>query len=458
MIDFLFTKGRVSTVILSSTFSSLITYYKLVIRVTSLLYQSLIVLQFFEYLGLNRPKMRSTLSIVLLVCLLSAMYMEQADGHLAPLLKGKGLGKGVTGKDAGGTALAAVISSRKLGLGLKAILFKPLLLVALAKIKLALLLGKPLALLAIKKLLLKAVLGKLLLKIPLILLKGKALLVKMLALKFALVTKGLLGLKAPLAMLFLGACALGSGLGLAVALGATLHKLKEHETHEEEYSSYEDQGYALPPPRPVYGPPAYSAPVSYPAAPSYSAAPAYSPAPAYSSPVATYAQASGASQGVYGLDTISQSAGLGGSNFGTSGFSNFGSSGAGLGGGYAGGRRKRDTQSSINSEDDNGDDSEEESEGSEEETIDESPEDIQIEFEAARTNGNAYLYMAAQFDEQSCGRRLMCEVYQKPHDSLSEDEILLQEIFGLAFLSFRQIFEAIHFINLMYFTAIHCLS
>ena len=57
-------------------------------------------------------------------------------------------------------------------------------------------------------------------------------------------------------------------------------------------------------------------------------------------------------------------------------------------------------------------------------------DDIQLEFEAARTNGNAYLYMAAQFDEQSCGRRLMCEIYQKPHESLTEDEVLLQDIFG----------------------------
>ncbi|KZR97518.1 putative Proteasome assembly chaperone 2, partial [Daphnia magna] len=65
--------------------------------------------------------------------------------------------------------------------------------------------GKPFALLALKKLLLKAALGKLLLKIPLILLGGKAvILAKVLALKFALVTKGLIGLKAPLALLFLG--------------------------------------------------------------------------------------------------------------------------------------------------------------------------------------------------------------------------------------------------------------
>ena len=151
--------------------------------------------------------MHSYVSILTLVCLLAAVQFQPVDSHLPEILKSKALGKGSSGKDASGTALAAVMSSRKLGLGLglKAILLKPLLLVALAKIKLALLLGKPLALLALKKLLLKKLLGKLLLKIPLILLKGKGLLVKMLALKFALVTKGLIGLKAPLAMLFLGA-------------------------------------------------------------------------------------------------------------------------------------------------------------------------------------------------------------------------------------------------------------
>ena len=372
--------------------------------------------------------MRSILSILMLVCLLSAIHFQPSHSHLSPLLKGKGLGKGVYGKDAGGTALAAVISSRKLGLGLKAILFKPLLLVALAKIKLALLLGKPLALLAIKKLLLKAVLGKLLLKIPLILLKGKALLVKMLALKFALITKGLLGLKAPLAMLFLGACALGSGLGLALALGATLHKLKE-DSYEEDYS-YEEQGYALPPPRPIYGPPAYSAPAPpappYSPAPSYSSGPAppsYSAAPAYSAPVPVYVQSV---DNGYGNDLSSQTVGFGANNLGSSIGANGYSGGGGGGGGY---RRKRDSLS-VGTADDEGNESEE-GEESEEESIDESPEDLQIEFEAARTNGNAYLYMAAQFDEQSCGRRLMCEVYQKPHESLSEDEILLQDIFGL---------------------------
>lgn len=347
--------------------------------------------------------MRPTLSIITLACLIAAIHFQPSQSHLPPFLKGRSLGKSSYGRDAGGTALAAVISSRKLGLGLKAILFKPLLLVALAKIKLALLLGKPLALLAIKKLLLKAVLGKLLLKIPLILLKGKALLVKMLALKFALVTKGLLGLKAPLAMLFLGACALGSGLGLALALGATLHKLKENESFEEEY---EEHSYALPPPRPAYGAPAYSAPSGSAYAPAYaSAAPAY-PAPPAPAP---YAQptAAGASYGGDYAATSQQGAAA------------------------YGRRRRRDADDSA-ADDDDEDASAEESDDSEEDEIDESPENIQLEFEAARTNGNAYIYMAAQFDEQSCGRRLLCEVYQKPHESLTEDEILLQDIFGYA--------------------------
>ncbi len=355
--------------------------------------------------------MRSSLSILTLVCLIAAIHFQPSQSHLPPILRGRGLGKAATGRDAGGTALAAVISSRKIGLklGLKAILFKPLLLVALAKIKLALLLGKPLALLAIKKLLLKAVLGKLLLKIPLILLKGKALLVKMLALKFALVTKGLLGLKAPLAMLFLGACALGSGLGLALALGATLHKLKEHDSFEEDY---DEPSYALPPPRPVYGAPIYSAP----AAPSYAPpAPSYAPAPTQHP--APYAQASGGGGGYGGEYAASQQGG----------------GGYGVGGGGYGGRRKRDADSSAETggeEDENDDSAEETEENSAEEEIDENPEDIQLEFEAARTNGDAYIYMAAQFDEQSCGRRLLCEVYQKPHETLTEDEILLQDIFG----------------------------
>jgi hypothetical protein len=69
-------------------------------------------------------------------------------------------------------------------------------------------------------------------------------------------------------------------------------------------------------------------------------------------------------------------------------------------------------------------------EDSEEDLTDESPEDLKLEFEAARTNANAYLYMAAQFDEQSCGRRLMCEVYQKPQGSRTDDELILQDIFG----------------------------
>lgn len=357
--------------------------------------------------------MRPTTCVFVLVCLIAATHFLPAQAHLPQIFKGKGLGKTTSERDAGGTALAAVISSRKLGLGLglKAILFKPLLLVALAKIKLALLLGKPLALLAIKKLLFKAVLGKLLLKIPLILFKGKALLVKMLALKFALITKGLLGLKAPLAMLFLGACALGSGVGLALALGATLHKLKENESFEDDY----EEPYALPPPRPIYGAPVYSAPAapsytpSYaPPPPPYSSAPAYAPAPAPTS----YAQPTVPGAGGYGGDQSASNS---------------------VGGGY-GGRRKRDTEDfedgSDGGEEDDDQSNESEHDDSIEETIDESPEELQLEFEAARTNGNAYIYMAAQFDEQSCGRRLLCEVYQKPHDTLTEDEILLQDIFG----------------------------
>lgn len=332
------------------------------------------------YPGQLAAKMRSVMSMMMLAAaVIVAVVLQPSDGHLQ-LWKERGLGGRHHGyeKEPGGTALAAVISNRKFGLGLKALLLKPLLLVALAKIKLALLLGKPLVLLALKKLLLKAVLGKLLLKIPLILIKGKALLAKMLALKFALIAKGLIGLKAPLAMLFLGACALGSGVGLALALGATLGKLKE-DYYEEDYYGYDDS-YALPPPPQAYGPPAYSAPAVY-SAPAYPAPAAPVAAPAYP-PSSDYA----ASGNTYG-------------------------------------RKKRDVYE---------DDDSEESEDSDEE-IDESPEELRLQFEAARNNGNAYIYMAAQFDEQSCGRRLMCEVYQKQKESLSADEIILQEVFGYCF-------------------------
>lgn len=332
--------------------------------------------------------------MILATLVVVAMMFQPSESHLQ-LWKERGLGGkhyGSNGyeKEPGGTALAAVISNRKFGLGLKALLLKPLLLVALAKIKLALLLGKPLVLLAIKKLLLKAVLGKLLLKIPLILIKGKALLAKALALKFALIAKGLIGLKAPLAMLFLGACALGSGVGLALALGATLGKLKEDSYEEDDYYGYDDS-YALPPPPQAYGPPSYTAP-SY-SAPSYSA-PAYN-APSYSAPA--YAQAPPAAPAAQAYGSSSDYAASANTY----------------------GRKKRDVYE---------DDSEESEESDEE--INESPEELRLQFEAARTNGNAYIFMAAQFDEQSCGRRLMCEVYQKQKESLTEDEILLQEIFG----------------------------
>lgn len=361
--------------------------------------------------------MRLSLFCLLLVSFLAIIHFQQIDGHLPPIFKGKGLGKGGHGKEAGGTALAAVISSRKLGLGLKAILLKPLLLVALAKIKLALLVGKPLALLALKKLLLKAVLGKLLLKIPLILFKGKALLVKMLALKFALITKGLVGLKAPLALLFLGACSLGSGLSLALSLGS---KLKEHFGSEEDYS-YEEEGYALPQPIYQYRPPpisSYRGSLSH--SPSYGAPSDYSPAPAYSVPNPSY-----------GKYFTSQTSGYGAKSYGGAGYPSVNSAVEQIVGFHGEGRRKRNTRSTIDGvEEDNEDVGDEEVEESEEDAIDETPENLRLEFEAARTNGNAYLYMASQFDEQSCGRRLICEVYQKPHESLSEDEILLQEIFG----------------------------
>ena len=65
-----------------------------------------------------------------------------------------------------------------------------------------------------------------------------------------------------------------------------------------------------------------------------------------------------------------------------------------------------------------------------EDSNEESDDEIRTEFEAARENGDVYLHLAAQLDDKACGRRLMCEVYQKPKQTLTPDEILLQDIFG----------------------------
>ena len=218
--------------------------------------------------------MRLRLPLLTLLCLMAALHTLRADTlqqHAA------NFGKAVKAKINGrGAALAAVLAPQMEPRIFKALLFKPLALVARVKIKLALLLGKPLLLLALKKLLLKPVIGALLLKIPLILHPGGALLLKLAALKLALLTKGLIGIKAPLALLVLGASALGSGIGLAIALG----KLKDED--EDDY----DTGYALPaysPPRPVYTPPpaaSYSSGGSYGAASSggsYGAASSFNP-------------------------------------------------------------------------------------------------------------------------------------------------------------------------------------
>jgi hypothetical protein len=221
-----------------------------------------------------------------------------------------------------------------------------------------------------------------------------------LALKFALITKGLIGLKAPLALLFLGGflkgALKGSGLGLALGLAGSLLKQTGHGSSGEEYDepayyAPPAYGHILPPPPP----PSYGAAVPYSEPLLLHAQPAYSSAPVYSAP---------ASQSQYTQESSAY----------------YGSEHSGYGR-YDGGRKKR-----------NADDSEEEEEveDSEEEFSEESPEELRLEIEAARTNVHAYLYMAAQFDEQSCGRRLMCEVYQKPQGSHTEDELILQDIFG----------------------------
>jgi hypothetical protein len=342
--------------------------------------------------------MRSMMSFLMLICLVSAINFQpsyssqqQPGLNLRTIIQ-----KGLDGPDEpyGQQAVGTDVASSRLGLGLKfkAILLKPLLLVVLAKIKLALLLGKPFALLALKKLLLKAVLGKLLLKIPLILLGGKAvILAKVLALKFALITKGLIGLKAPLALLFLGGllkgALKGTGLGLALGLAGSLLK-PGHSSSGEEYDApayYAPPAYGhiQPPPPPSYGAPApYSEPIYLRAPPAIQ-----SYAPVHSAPA-------------------QQSYPQGGSHNGYGGYD---------------GRKKRNVEERNDSE---------EVEDSEEDFSDESPEELRREIEAARTNGHAYLYMAAQFDEQSCGRRLMCEVYQKPQGSRTDDELILQDIFG----------------------------
>lgn len=338
--------------------------------------------------------MRSALSFVMLVCLMAAIHFQPSHStrqtstnfNLQQIIQ-QGLGGLKEMHDQNMAAGKALISSRKFGLGLKAGLFKPLLLVALAKIKFALLFGKPLVLLALKKLLLNAVLGKLLLKIPLILLGGKALLItKILAIKFALITKGLVGLKASLALLFLGGFLKGSlggsGLTFILGLAGSLLKLTGHSANEEEndeptFSSL-IQNY-VPSRVPVYGAPPPSSPGT-------------------SMPVTSALPITSSNFGV--------------KDFGT-GLSGFGSGANGSGVGYLGIRGKREAK-------------EENVEGINED----SPEETELEFEAARTNGNAYLYMAAQFDDQSCGHRLICEVYQKPRESLTEDEVLLQNIFG----------------------------
>lgn len=200
--------------------------------------------------------------------------------------------------------------------------------------------------------------------------------------------------------------ALGSGLGLALALGATLHKLKEQDSYEDDYG-YEDS-YALPPP-PAYGPPqTYSSQSNGGAFGSEYAASQIGSFATVPIPTVGAGFSGASSQNVYGGGGVINN---------------------GFGASYSG-RRKRDVEDSSESIGGIGEnESTEEIDDSVEES-DESPDDVQLEFEAARTNGNAYLYMAAQFDEQSCGRRLICEIYQKSHDSLTEDEVLLQDIFG----------------------------
>jgi len=263
-----------------------------------------------------------------------------------------------------GAVLAAILATKSFKIGfLKGLLFKPVALLVLAKLKVALILGKPLALLVLKKLLLKTLLGGLLLKVPLILLAKKVLLAKVLAVKFALVAKGLIGLKAPIILLFLAAAALGKGTGIAAILG------KFNIFHEED--EYEDYSYEDYSPPAAYGQPIYTPQI---AAPQF------------------------ASSALPQLPQQPQAQYLG--------------------------RKKRFVQFRDDSSEESGE--EEQDEDSEEQEGDA----LVDQFEAARTNGDSYLLMASQFDDKSCGHRLICEVYQKPRSGLTDNEILLQELFG----------------------------
>lgn len=266
-----------------------------------------------------------------------------------------------------GAVLAAILATKSFKLGfIKGLLFKPVALLVLAKLKVALLLGKPLALLALKTILLKTLLGGLLLKIPLLLLAKKVLLIN---LKFALIAKGLIGLKAPVILLFLAAAALGKGTGLLAALGKFTH----HFVEEEEYYDYNYDDYTPPT---AYGQPIYT--------PQVATVPVY-PSGYHQSPPQQLQQQHQQQQQYHG-------------------------------------RRKRFVQ--FSAAQDSSEDSDEDDSDLEEE------DDVISQFEAARKNGDAYLLMASQFDRNSCGRRLICEIYEKPRSTLTDNEILLQELFG----------------------------
>ena len=268
-----------------------------------------------------------------------------------------------------GAVLAAILATKSFKLGfIKGLLFKPVALLVLAKLKVALLLGKPLALLVLKTILLKTLLGGLLLKIPLLLLAKKVLLLN---LKFALIAKGLIGLKAPVILLFLAAAALGKGTGLLALLG----KFK----HFEDDNDYDyDYDYV-----------SYSPPVSY-------GQPIYTPQlPSVPVHPSGYPQQQQQQQQQQQHQQQQQ---------------------------YQHGRKKRFIQFASSEQDD--DDQDDNDVGEEED------DDVISQFRAARKNGDAYLLMASHFDQNSCGRRLICEIYEKPRSTLTDNEMLLQELFG----------------------------
>lgn len=313
-------------------------------------------------------RMRFTVFFVILASLVAVMHIQRTDCTFKKITFGKAV------KGSKGVVLASILSPKLLVL--KSLLFKPIALLTLFKLKFALLLGKPAILITLKKLFVAPVIGGLLLKIPLIIKgAGTKILVKALALKLALVVKGLSVLKGPIVLLFIAASALGTGINLVSSLGV-----------RGNVGTTAVASYAAAKP-PVYQEVALGKPIG---------------------PTNYYQETAGVDQQIgpvnYSRQQVGQAIGA------TSYYQSNGRMDDYL---LGGSRQKRATSEEDSDESDDND-----------------GVDIRTEFEAARQNGDSFLYMASIFDEHQCGSRLICEVYQKPRESLSDDEMVLQEIFG----------------------------